>query len=110
MDCLGPAIFHAREFFSADIHGPLYMPLPLGEVNAYILLPYSPTKDFVATHAEIGHAKASAKIMIAMRAQSIVTEQGLIMTRRRPAPWLRALSRAFSFEEDEGERNDWNGQ
>jgi hypothetical protein len=49
-DCLGPAIFDAREFFSADIHRPLYMPLPLEELNAYILLPDSPTKYFVATH------------------------------------------------------------
>jgi hypothetical protein len=57
-DRLGPTIFGmhwavldmTRSKFSVlTSDRPLYMPLPLGQVDAYILLPISPTKYFVAT-------------------------------------------------------------
>lgn len=56
-DRLGPTIFDmhwavldmTRSKFSVlTSDRPLYMPLPLGQVNAYIILPLSPTKYFVA--------------------------------------------------------------
>jgi hypothetical protein len=85
-DRLGPTVFDMKwavldmkrsKFSVLTSDRPIYMPLPLGKLNAYVMLPLSPTKYFVAARQRktIEELDAHDRTLLVRTINTAVTQQ-----------------------------------